>query len=198
MKCLSVRQPWADLLVSGRRGLEIRKWNTSYRGDLLIHASLRVDRAECARLSVCPSGVGAILGQAILHDVFLITQEVWELARPLHLEVGPRPYGSETFGWSIGGVRRFDKPIPHKGFLRLFEVSGRLLPRRTYKILKPKGVIESTKLGRFAGWRPGRIFGRLDCKSGMRMRSENRVFFHSYADALSCGYRPCKVCKPTP
>ncbi|MDO8515981.1 MAG: Ada metal-binding domain-containing protein [bacterium] len=52
--------------------------------------------------------------------------------------------------------------------------------------------------GRYAGWRPGKIFGRLDCRSSMRMKKENRVFFANWSGAIALGYRPCKKCKPTP
>jgi len=198
MKCLSVRQPWADLIVSGRRGVEIRGRNLSYRGPLLIHASLRVDDEECRWLSVYPSEVGAILGQVTLSSVRSISKREWERLRPIHLGSGPRPYGDKTFGWFLENPKRFSKPIPYKGALNLFNVRDQLLPKRTYAILKPNGVIQSTKAGTFAGHRPGKIFGRLDCKTGMRMLKGNRVFFHSYADAVACGYRPCKLCKPQP
>ena len=30
----------------------------------------------------------------------------------------------------------------------------------------------------------------------MRMKKENRVFFHSLKDAIKEGYRPCKNCRP--
>lgn len=69
---------------------------------------------------------------------------------------------------------------------------------RRYKVLKGGEVIKSKVPGRYAGWRPGKIFGRLDCKSGMRMKKENRVFFLTWKDAMAEGYRPCKKCKPTP
>ena len=39
MKALSVRQPWASLIRSGSKTLEIRSRQTSYRGPLLIAAS---------------------------------------------------------------------------------------------------------------------------------------------------------------
>jgi ASCH domain len=38
MKALSVRQPWAWLIVHGLKPLENRNWETHYRGPLLIHA----------------------------------------------------------------------------------------------------------------------------------------------------------------
>lgn len=69
---------------------------------------------------------------------------------------------------------------------------------RKYKILTKDGFVESDIPGKYAGWKPGKIFGRLDCKSGMRMKKENRVFFQGWEDAIACGYRPCKKCKPKP
>ena len=40
MRCLSVRQPWAELIASGRKSVEVRSWTTSYRGPLLICAGV--------------------------------------------------------------------------------------------------------------------------------------------------------------
>lgn len=39
MKALSVKQPWASLIASGKKSLEIRTWRTDHRGPLLIVAS---------------------------------------------------------------------------------------------------------------------------------------------------------------
>lgn len=66
----------------------------------------------------------------------------------------------------------------------------------SYHLLKDGKIIESSIPGVYAGWKPGKIFGRLDCKSGMRMKKENRVFFHTLEDAVVQGYRPCKNCRP--
>ena len=67
-----------------------------------------------------------------------------------------------------------------------------------YKVLIKNRIVESATPGRYAGWKQGKIFGRLDCRSGMRMKKENRVFFLTWQDAIDAGYRPCKKCKPTP
>ena len=74
---------------------------------------------------------------------------------------------------------------------------------KTYKIMHADGSItESIMKGRYAGWngkrKDRRIFGRLDCASGMRMKKENRVFFHTWEAAIAAGFRPCKHCKPRP
>jgi ASCH domain len=43
MKALSVRQPWAWLIIAGHKDVENRSWTTTYRGPLLIHAARRPD-----------------------------------------------------------------------------------------------------------------------------------------------------------
>jgi len=67
---------------------------------------------------------------------------------------------------------------------------------KLYTILKAGEFVRSPIPGKYAGWGPGKIFGRLDCKSGMRIKKENRVFFHTLEDAVNEGYRPCKKCRP--
>lgn len=41
MKAISIRQPWAWLIVNGFKDIENRTWDTKYRGPVLIHASSR-------------------------------------------------------------------------------------------------------------------------------------------------------------
>src|SRR5579871_4235318 len=36
---LSLKQPWAALLVHGRKTIEVRRWSTPRRGRILIHAA---------------------------------------------------------------------------------------------------------------------------------------------------------------
>jgi len=46
----------------------------------------------------------------------------------------------------------------------------------------------------FAGNQKLKIFGKLSCSSGKRMKKTNRIFFHSAEEARSLGYRPCGHC----
>jgi methylphosphotriester-DNA--protein-cysteine methyltransferase len=39
-----------------------------------------------------------------------------------------------------------------------------------------------------------KIYGHINCSSGKRMKSENRVFFSSATEAEKNGYRPCGHC----
>ena len=43
MKAISLKQPWASLIVSGRKTIELRTWNTKFRGEFYIHASKTTD-----------------------------------------------------------------------------------------------------------------------------------------------------------
>lgn len=43
MKILSIKQPWAALIVAGVKDVENRTWPTRYRGVVIVHASQRAD-----------------------------------------------------------------------------------------------------------------------------------------------------------
>lgn len=49
MKAISIRQPWAWLIVNGYKDIENRSWRTKYRGPVLIHASQGVKSIEYVR-----------------------------------------------------------------------------------------------------------------------------------------------------
>ncbi len=42
-----------------------------------------------------------------------------------------------------------------------------------------------------------KIYGTLNCKSGKRMKRQNRVFFASEKEAIANKYRPCGHCMRT-
>ena len=41
MRAISIRQPYAWLVVTGKKDIENRPWNTHHRGPLAIHAGLK-------------------------------------------------------------------------------------------------------------------------------------------------------------
>ncbi|SMC31252.1 Ada metal-binding domain-containing protein [Chryseobacterium sp. YR221] len=47
---------------------------------------------------------------------------------------------------------------------------------------------------RFAGNKNLKIYGLLQCRSGKRMKRENRVFFATEQEALQNNFRPCGHC----
>lgn len=46
----------------------------------------------------------------------------------------------------------------------------------------------------FGGNRRLKIYGTLQCKSGKRMKTQNRMFFKNEIEAIENGYRPCGHC----
>ena len=44
MKVLSIKNPWATLIINGYKKYEFRTWKTKYRGKILIHASLGIEK----------------------------------------------------------------------------------------------------------------------------------------------------------
>ena len=71
MKWLSLRQPYAELLVSGKKTIELRKWNTNFRGKFVVHASKNVNKEKCKSLDIDHTklNIGMIIGTAILYVV---------------------------------------------------------------------------------------------------------------------------------
>lgn len=48
MNALSIRQPWAWLIVNGHKDIENRSWKTSFRGKIYVHAGKGMTRDEYA------------------------------------------------------------------------------------------------------------------------------------------------------
>jgi hypothetical protein len=59
---------------------------------------------------------------------------------------------------------------------------------RQLKKLLDSGAIK------LAGNRKLKIYGTLNCSSGKRIKTENRLFFESETEAINAGYRPCGHC----
>ena len=51
-----------------------------------------------------------------------------------------------------------------------------------------------TRQNMFAGNARLKIYGKLDCAAGRRLKKHNRVFFSSTLEAVKQGYRPCGRC----
>lgn len=123
---LSVKQPWAALIVRGRKTVEIRNWPTARRGRILIHAARIADDRPAAWTHVPPSWEdlaqlrGGILGAVELVDCRTY-RNVEEFVRdaPDHLNeadwfVGPKLHG---FVFASPEVLPF-RPCP--GWMRFF------------------------------------------------------------------------------
>ena len=82
MKALTIKQPWATLIMQGDKRFEFRSWQTKYRADLLIHAGKVIDKEAMKRLAkYLPEELpyGKILGKVKLVDCIKMSPEFKEL-----------------------------------------------------------------------------------------------------------------------
>lgn len=112
LSLLTVKQPWASLIVSGVKKIENRSWATQYRGPLVIHASARPDRPGMtlhgSQIDSEPT-LGAIVGCVILVDCVRDSDDEYALADHWH--------------WVLTDARRLATPIPMKGQLNIWHRS---------------------------------------------------------------------------
>ena len=122
MKCLSVCQPFADLIIDGRKTIELRKWNTNFRGEFLIHAPLKIRIDDCIRLKIDQKlKTGVIIGKVDLYDVKKYTS-IKEIVKDKKLHFASKKFHDRTFGFILRNPKLFKIPIPYKGKLGFFDV----------------------------------------------------------------------------
>lgn len=46
MKAISIRQPWAWMILNAGKDIENRNWRTSVRGTVLIHAATKINHLD--------------------------------------------------------------------------------------------------------------------------------------------------------
>lgn len=124
---LSVRQPWASLLLTGEDWCENRSWTTDYRDTLWIHASSHVERGECEIWGIDPQPLvtSAIVGCVELMEILRVgklRQRQPELIARYGLDAnyGPR-FVVGPFCWIVAQPKWRATPIPVHGKLRLWK-----------------------------------------------------------------------------
>lgn len=120
MKALSLTQPWASLIIDGRKKIETRSWPVNYRGEFAIHAARSVDREACAHFGYDPDAIprGAVIGIATLADCFRFTAVNIRQFSAEELSYGDFTPG--RYGFRLEKIR-ICPPIPCRGSLGLWE-----------------------------------------------------------------------------
>src|SRR3989344_1408276 len=122
MKVLSIKQPFAELILLGRKKIELRKWNTKFRGEFLIHSTKNFDKRAMKEFGFDKLPVGCVLGKATLVDVKKYSSDKdHTMDRNLHL--ASTLWGK--FGFVLENPVRLSS-IPAKGKLNFwdFELKG--------------------------------------------------------------------------
>jgi hypothetical protein len=134
MYALSLKQPWATLLVHGLKTIEVRKWPTARRGRILIHAA-KVSDARSQGWAKVPLHLikeaqlkGGIIGSAnLIECVTYASQSAFDADKKLHLNESAWFEGPKMFGFTFADA----KCLPFysfSGWMRFFEVKD--MPER--------------------------------------------------------------------
>jgi hypothetical protein len=110
MKALTIRQPWASLIVAGIKDVENRSWRTNYRGRLGIHAGSRVDQdAFDAHRHLLDGDLprGALIGSVTVVDCIATSRSKWALPGHWH--------------WVLADAKKLARPRPMPGKLGLWQ-----------------------------------------------------------------------------
>jgi ASCH domain len=125
---LSLKQPWATLVVNGLKTIEVRRWPTSRRGRILIHAARIPDSRKEAWRHVPealrePTGLqGGIIGAAdLIQCVTYRNLDEFVIDRAKHLNDASWFESPPLYGFT------FAKPAqlpfrPYAGWFRFFVV----------------------------------------------------------------------------
>jgi hypothetical protein len=137
MKCLTVKQPWATLLVQGASQYLVSSWRTCHRGRLAIHASSRFPRAH---IELCCDGdmrrllhrhgydfaielpMQAVLGSVTIADCLRVTEETREFFDPDDPAVAFGLVQPGRWVWICTGPESFPHPVPAVGRPGIFAV----------------------------------------------------------------------------
>ncbi len=122
MKALTLKQPWAELILQGRKRIELRKWNTNFRGEFLIHSSKNPDLKSMKRFRLKNLPNGFILGKVELKDVKTY-QDDEEFSKDKNLHLAEEKWGNK--GFILENPQRIKK-IHCRGNLGFWEFKNKI------------------------------------------------------------------------
>jgi len=112
VKTLSIKLPWAEMIMNGQKRIEFRTWKTSYRGPLLIVASKKPN------IPAPGSGNTTLPGKSLcIVDIVACRETIFgDYSEPGYPQGGwPRPW----YSW-IFSSRYIVNRIPIKGRLGIY------------------------------------------------------------------------------
>lgn len=122
MKVITIKQPYASLIINGYKKYEFRSWKTKHRGKLLIHAGKQMNKQMRERVKHLnldyPSG--CIIGAVELTDCVKIDDHLLK-----ELDDNVIIYGNksdyEGYIWKVCNPYKFTDLISCNGKLSLWD-----------------------------------------------------------------------------
>lgn len=125
MKVLSLTEPYATLILNGKKKIETRSWKTSYRGDLYIHASMTKPKNNSKELfnliENADLNYGNIICKCKLIDCIYMTKEyVQDIKTNNYQEYICGEYKVVRYAWILEDIKPLKIPIKAKGQLGIW------------------------------------------------------------------------------
>ena len=126
MKVLTIKQPWANLIIDGYKKYEFRSWKTNYRGKILIHAGLKIETDIIERFKEynLEYQKGVIIGEADLVDCILVDRKFKRRLRKINPIVYRQSNHDETYAWKLENIKKYNEVIYATGQLGLWNYDG--------------------------------------------------------------------------
>jgi hypothetical protein len=118
--CLSIRQPWAQLILSGRKTVENRKRATRFRGRLWLHAPQPMTVRRWSELSIDPIGLPAL--SALVRGAIIGSVEVYDCRRfwDMSDEQINDSFATGPYCWLLREPQILRSPVVCKGRLGIW------------------------------------------------------------------------------
>lgn len=122
MKVLTIKQPWTSLIIEGYKRYEFRGWKTNYRGKILIHAGMNIEKDMLKRFENYNLNciTGAIIGEAELVDCILVDKKLNDELISIDKVVYGKSNHVEKYAWKLKNIKKYKEPIYIKGKLGLW------------------------------------------------------------------------------
>lgn len=111
MKVITLKQPWASLVAYGYKKYEFRSWKLNYRGPILIHAGLGIDKEAMQKVKDLnlefPSK--KIIGIVSIDDCILLDEAISSIIN----KENPLVYGNKIrtgYAWKLSNAKLVNIP----------------------------------------------------------------------------------------
>lgn len=142
MKVLSLLQPWASLVVMGKKKIETRSRNTKYRGTVLIHASQRLSKQQIEITKSSPFScyisspyylpTGKIIGRVDIVTTSILSGSGDGIffneygANFTETELAFGNYQPGRYGWLLANPVEFPNKFACKGSLSIWDLQEKI------------------------------------------------------------------------
>lgn len=125
MKVITIKQPFASLIVENIKKYEFRTWKTNYRGKILIHSAKTVDKNAMKKFEKynldCPTG--CIIGITSITDCIKVDDNFRKILKSENDLVYSNAIKNKEwngYGFKLEKVSKIE-PIKVSGKLSLWE-----------------------------------------------------------------------------